>query len=82
MAEPEQNLALVARLRSFKPGGKWMDDWEVSVPGTTRETPIFMVWDIVRQMYAAKLSQGVLIEVVGVPEHPHDHPVLLKQRTP
>jgi len=72
------NDSLVAKIRTFKPSGKWYDEFEIVVPGVIIETPLFQIWDIIKSMYTKESYKGWFIEVVSVPDHSHDHPTLLK----
>ena len=66
---------LTAKLISFKVSGKFDNEWDVLV---VWDENLYVIWNELRLMYRERLDAGQSI-MVRIPEHPFDHPFLLKK---
>ena len=66
-----------AKLRIFKPRGKWYTDDEIDVDGTK---PLHEVWEEITaymQQRWWRPDDYLWTAIVSVPEHVHDHPHMI-----
>ena len=80
---------MTVNLDYFKPNGKWYSEGHFDTPafkeveGTDRARPLYEIWRDVQKMARERKLPGLVqghdafIVSIDVPEHPHNHPVLL-----